>query len=414
MPFQDHRRRIVRTVILRPTLAVDTPAFGIRHSRIPAFPAVAIPAFPHSRIPAFPGSRLPVPGSRFPLLYAVVMELGITTFGDRFPDPATGHLVSEEQRMRDLLEEVRLADQVGLDVYAVGEHHRPDFIVSAPAVVLAAAAAQTSRIRLASAVTVLSSDDPVRVYQQFATLDLISGGRAEIIAGRGSFIESYPLFGQDLQDYDALFAEKLDLLLRVRDHERVTWRGRHRPAIDDRGVHPRAVQQPLPVWVGVGGTPASAERAGLLGLPMTLAIIGGVPARFRPFVDLHQDAARRAGHGRPPLAVNSHGYVAATSQQAADEFFPPYEVAMSGIGRERGWPPMTRAAFDAMREPNGALFVGSAQQVTEKILRQQEILGFDRFLLHVSVGTLPHAQVMKAIELFGTEVAPAVRRALAA
>jgi probable LLM family oxidoreductase len=342
------------------------------------------------------------------------MELGITTFGDRFPDPATGHLLSEEQRLRDLLEEVVLADEVGLDVYAVGEHHRADFVVSSPAVVLAAAAARTSRIRLASAVTVLSSDDPVRVYQQFATVDLISGGRAEIIAGRGSFIESYPLFGQDLNDYDALFAEKLDLLLRVRATERVTWHGRHRPAIDDRGVYPRAVQHPLPVWVGVGGTPASAERAGRLGLPMTLAIIGGMPARFRPFVDLHQDSARLAGHGPLPVAVNSHGYVAASSQQAADEFFPPYAVAMTGIGRERGWPPMTRNAFDAMRAPDGALFVGSPQQVTEKILRQQAILGFDRFLMHISVGTMPHAEVMRAIELFGKEVAPAVRRALAA
>ncbi|WP_291981363.1 LLM class flavin-dependent oxidoreductase [Luteitalea sp.] len=340
------------------------------------------------------------------------MELGLTTFGDRFADPHTGRLVSEAQRMRDLLEEVVLADEVGLDVYAIGEHHRSDFIVSAPAVVLAAAAARTARIRLASAVTVLSSDDPVRVYQQYATVDLISEGRAEIIAGRGSFIESYPLFGQDLGDYDALFAEKLDLLLRVRASERVTWHGRHRPSIDDRGVYPRAVQAPLPVWVGVGGTPASADRAGRLGLPMTLAIIGGMPARFRPFVDLHQDAAARAGHPRPRLAINSHGYVAETSQQAADEFFPPYEVAMSGIGRERGWPPMTRDAFEAMRAPHGALFVGSAAEVTDKILRQREILGFDRFLLHVSVGTLPHAQVMKAIELFGTQVAPAVRQAL--
>jgi probable LLM family oxidoreductase len=342
------------------------------------------------------------------------MELGITTFGDRFPDPRSGHLVSEAQRVSDLLEEIVLADQAGLDVYAIGEHHRRDFVVSAPAVVLAAAAARTSRIRLASAVTVLSSDDPVRVYQQYATLDLISGGRAEIIAGRGSFIESYPLFGQDLNDYDAIFAEKLDLLLRVRAHERVTWRGRFRSAIDDRGVYPRALQDPLPVWVGVGGTPASAERAGRLGLPMTLAIIGGMPARFRPYVDLHRDAAERAGLAPPPLAINSHGYVAATSQQAADEFFPPYEVAMTGIGRERGWSPMTREAFEAMREPHGALFVGSAAEVTDKILRQQEILGFHRFLLHVSVGTLPHAQVMKAIEMFGTEVAPAVRRALAA
>ena len=342
------------------------------------------------------------------------MELGITTFGDRFPDPATGHLMSEEQRMRELLAEIRLADEVGLDVYAVGEHHRRDFVVSAPAVVLAAAAAQTQRIRLASAVTVLSSDDPVRVYQQYATLDLISSGRAEIIAGRGSFIESYPLFGQDLHDYDALFAEKLELLLKVRDDEIVTWRGRHRPSIDARGVYPRAVQEPLPVWVGVGGTPASADRAGRLGLPMTLAIIGGMPARFRPFVDLHRDAARAAGHPQPRLAVNSHGFVAATSQQAADTFFPSYAVAMSQIGAERGWPPMTREAFDAMREPQGALFVGSTQQVVDKILRMREILEFDRFLMHVSVGTMPHADVMRAIELFGTEVAPAVRRAAAA
>jgi probable LLM family oxidoreductase len=342
------------------------------------------------------------------------MELGITTFGDRFPDPGTGHLVSEAQRMRDLLDEITLADQVGLDVYAVGEHHRRDFVVSAPAVVLAAAAAQTTRIRLSSAVTVLSSDDPVRVYQQFATLDLVSRGRAEIIAGRGSFIESYPLFGQDLHDYDALFAEKLDLLLQVRAHETVSWQGRHRPSIEARGVYPRAVQDPLPIWVGVGGTPASADRAGRLGLPMILAIIGGMPARFRPFVDLHHDAARRAGHARPPLAINVHGYVAEASQQAAAEFFGPYAIAMSTIGAERGWPPMSRDAYDAMREPHGALFVGSPQQVIEKILRQQEILGFDRFLLHISVGTMPHAQVLKAIELFGTVVAPAVRRAIAA
>lgn len=340
------------------------------------------------------------------------MELGITTFGDRFADPLTGHLVSELQRMQDLLEEIVLAEQVGLDVHAVGEHHRRDFVVSAPAVVLAAAAARTSRIRLASAVTVLSSDDPVRVYQQFATVDLISRGRAEIIAGRGSFIESYPLFGQDLADYDALFAEKLDLLLRVRAQEHVTWHGRHRPPIDERGVYPRAVQEPLPVWVGVGGTAASAERAGRLGLPMTLAIIGGMPARFRTFVDLHQEAAQRAGHARPRLAINVHGYVADDARLAAQQFFPPYEVAMSGIGRERGWPPMTRQAFEAMREPHGALFVGSVAQVTDKILQQREILGFDRFLMHISVGTMPHSQVMRAIELFGTEVAPAVRRAL--
>ena len=299
------------------------------------------------------------------------MELGITTFGDRFPDPHTGHLVSEQERMRDLLEEIALADQVGLDVYAVGEHHRRDFVVSAPAVVLAAAAARTSRIRLASAVTVLSSDDPVRVYQQYATVDLISSGRAEIIAGRGSFIESYPLFGQDLARLRrAVCREAGPAAAGPRPGARDL--ARPAPAADRR---PRRLSTRRPGPAARLGRrrrhAASAERAGRLGLPMTLAIIGGMPARFRPYVDLHQEAAERAGHARPRLAINSHGYVAATSQQAADEFFPPYEVAMTGIGRERGWPPMSREAFEAMREPHGALFVGSAAQVIDKILRQR-------------------------------------------
>ena len=339
------------------------------------------------------------------------MELGVTTFAERTPDPATGETVIQHQRVRDLLEEIELADEVGLEVFGVGEHHRADFVVSSPAVVLAAAAARTRRIRLTSAVTVLSSDDPVRVFQDFATLDLLSEGRAEIMAGRGSFIESFPLFGYDLEDYDELFAEKLDLLLALREHERVTWSGRHRPPLQDAEVHPRPLQEPLPVWVAVGGTPQSVVRAAVLGLPLALAIIGGAPARFAPLVELYREAARQAGHDPAalPVGVHSHGYVADTSQRAADEFFPSYAQVMTQLGRERGWPAMTRRAYEQLRGPGGALLVGSAQEVTEQVLEQHELLGLDRFLLHVSVGTMPHAQVMRAIELFGTEVAPAVR-----
>ncbi|WP_217914662.1 LLM class flavin-dependent oxidoreductase [Miltoncostaea marina] len=342
------------------------------------------------------------------------MELGVYTFAELTPDPATGRVVGPAERLRDLLEEIELADQVGLDVFGVGEHHRPDFAVSAPAVVLAAAAARTSRIRLTSAVSVLSSDDPVRVFQDFATLDLLSGGRAEVMAGRGSFIESFPLFGQDLQDYDDLFAEKLELLLAVREEERVTWAGRHRAPIDGRGVYPRPLQRPLPVWVAVGGTPASVVRAGALGLPMALAIIGGQPARFAPFAELHRRAADEAGRPRPALGVNSHGYVADTSQRAADEAYRPFATMMDRIGRERGWSPMTRSQFDASVGLHGANVVGSPEQVAEKILFQHRIFGHDRFLIQFSVGTLPHRQVMRAIELFGTEVAPVVRREVAA
>ena len=303
-------------------------------------------------------------------------------------DPQTGVALAPDVRMRHLIEEIELADQVGLDVFGVGEHHRPDYSVSAPAVVLAAAAVRTTRIRLTSAVTVLSSDDPVRVFQQFATVDLLSGGRAEIMAGRGSFIESYPLFGQDLRDYDALFAEKLDLLMRLRDPERITWSGVHRPAIDDRGVYPRPVQDRLPIWVAVGGTPASAVRAGTLGLPMALAIIGGVPDRFAPFAELYRNAGARAGHdpSRLPLGINSLGFVADTSQRAADTFFPYYAAAMNTVGRERGWVPIGRAEFDAMRGPQGALVVGSPQEVADKILREHEIFGNQRFLLQMSIG----------------------------
>ena len=343
------------------------------------------------------------------------MEIGLYTFAERTPDPHTGHLVSAEQRLRDLLEEIELADQLGLDVFGVGEHHRPDYVVSSPAVILAAAAARTSRIRLTSAVTVLSSDDPVRVFQDFATLDLLSGGRAEIMAGRGSFIESFPLFGYDLQDYDELFAEKLELLLALRGDERVTWSGRHRAPLDGLEVHPRPLQDPLPVWVAVGGTPQSVVRAATLGLPMALAIIGGAPERFVPMVELYRETARRAGHDPTslPVSINSHGFIAATSLQAADDAFPPYLDVMGRIGRERGWPPPTRARFDAERSPRGALLVGDPQEVIDKILFEHELFGHQRFLMQMSVGTMPHDKLMRSIELYGTVVAPAVKRALA-
>ena len=343
------------------------------------------------------------------------MQIGVYTFAENTPDPRTGHMMSAEQRLRDLMEEIELADQVGLDVFGVGEHHRPDFVVSAPAVVLAAAAMRTKRIRLTSAVTVLSSDDPVRVFQDFATLDLLSGGRAEIMAGRGSFIESFPLFGYDLQDYDELFAEKLELLLALRDATTVTWKGKHRAPLQGRGVYPRPKQEPLPIWIAVGGTPESVVRAGTLGLPLALAIIGGEPARFAPLVELYRNAGRRAGHDPAKLAVsiNSHAYVADTSERAADEFFPGYATMMNRIGRERGWAPMERQSFDALRTLRGALVVGNPEEVVEKILYQHQLFGHQRFMAQMSVGTMPHAQVMRSIELLGTEVAPVVRKELA-
>jgi probable LLM family oxidoreductase len=341
------------------------------------------------------------------------MELGIYTFGEVTPDPTTGRTISARQRLRDLIAEIELADRVGLDVFGVGEHHRPDFVVSAPAVVLAAAAERTERIRLTSAVNVLSSDDPVRVFQQFATLDLLSAGRAEIMAGRGSFIESFPLFGYDLEKYDELFAEKLELLLELRQGERVTWSGRQRPALSGQGVYPRPLQDPLPVWIAVGGTPQSVVRAGTLGLPMALAIIGGQPERFAPLAELHRRAARQAGHDTPPLSINSHGFLADTSQEAADLAFPAFKTTMDRIGRERGWPPLSRDQFEASLTLRGANFVGSPAEVIEKILFQHEIFGHQRCLLQFSVGTLPHDRIMRSIELFGTEVAPAVRQELA-
>lgn len=341
-------------------------------------------------------------------------ELGISTFLEATADPKTGKPFPHDERLRNAVEEIVLADQVGLDVYGIGEHHRVDYAGSAPAIVLAAAAAMTKRIRLTSAVTVLSSDDPVRVYQSFATLDGISNGRAEIMAGRGSFIESFPLFGYSLNDYDELFEEKLELLLAIRQSEKVTWRGGHRPAIRDLGVYPRAVQQPLPVWIASGGNPESAVRAGALGLPIAFAIIGGMPERFAPLVELYRKAAAKAGHDPQLLqvATHSHGFVADSTQEAADLFFPPTQAQMNVIGRERGWPPYTRASFDAARSLQGALYVGDPEFVAEKIVLLRKQLGVTRFFLHVNVGTMPHREVLRAIELLGTRVAPIVRREL--
>jgi probable LLM family oxidoreductase len=342
------------------------------------------------------------------------MELGIYTFAELTADPATGKKISAHQRMIDLMEEVTLAEQVGLDVFAVGEHHRPDYIVSSPAVVLGAAAARTTKIKLSSAVTVLSSDDPVRVFQDFSTIDLLSGGRAELMVGRGSFIESFPLFGYDLRDYDALFSEKLDLLLKINAQEKVTWQGKHRPSIQNSGIYPRPHQDKLPIWIAIGGTPESIARAAMLGLPMALAIIGGTPDRFAPHVNFYRETAQEAGHAMDSLqvSINSHTYIADTSQRAADEFYPSYADTMSRIGRERGWPPMDREHYEMMREPTGSLLVGSPQQVIDKILYEHELFKHTRFLAQMSVGTMPHAQMMRSIELFGTQVAPAVRRAL--
>jgi probable LLM family oxidoreductase len=333
------------------------------------------------------------------------MELGVATFADL----SSG--VSPEQRMRDLMEEVRLADELGLDVFAIGEHHRPDFLISSPATALAAAAMITKQIRLSSAVTVLSSDDPVRVFQAFAEVDLLSGGRAEIMAGRGSFIESFPLFGYDLKDYDELFAEKLDLLLRIRESTQVTWSGRLRAPLDNAGVWPRPVQDPLPIWVAVGGSPESVVRAGALGLPLTLAIIGGQPERFVPLVDLYREAASAAGHDpeQTKVAINTHAFVGETSAQADAAFAAPYLAMMNRIGRERGWPPSGKAEYEALRSPRGAVAAGSPEQVAEKILFEHELFGHQRYIGQMSVGAVEHRDVLRSLELFGTEVAPVVR-----
>lgn len=344
----------------------------------------------------------------------MTIEIGISTFLEALPNPASGKAVSHDERLRQAIEEIVLADQVGLDVYGIGEHHRADYAASAPAVVLAAAAGLTKRIRLTSAVTVLSSDDPVRVYQSFSTLDAVSNGRAEIMAGRGSFIESFPLFGYKLDDYEELYEEKLELLLKIRESEKVTWRGGHRPAIHNLGVYPRSVQNPLPVWIASGGTPESAIRAGMLGLPIVFAIIGGMPERFAPLVDLYKRAAAKAGHNPDtlPIATHSHGFIADTEEQACSLFFPAVQEQMNVIGRERGWAPYTRDSFDSARSLRGALYVGDPEYVAEKIVLLRRNLGVTRFFLHVDVSAVPHREVLRAIELLGTKVAPIVRKAL--
>lgn len=339
------------------------------------------------------------------------MEIGLSTFVETTPDVKTGEIKSHAERIREVVEEIVLADRVGLDVFGVGEHHREDYAASAPAIILAAAASQTKKIRLTSAVTVLSSNDPVRVFQDFATVDAISNGRAEIMAGRGSFIESFPLFGYDLKDYNELFDEKLELLLNITKSEKVTWRGGHRPAIQNLGVYPRSVQDPLPVWIASGGTPESVARAGYLGLPLVLAIIGGRPIQFEPLVRLYKRAAAKAGHDPSKLTVasHSHGFIAEDTESAADKFFPSTQYAMNKLGRERGWGPYDRASFDYARSFEGALYVGDPRTVADKIIFLRKNVGITRFMLHVPVGSMPHNDVMRAIELLGKEVAPMVR-----
>src|SRR6266704_1532251 len=342
------------------------------------------------------------------------MQVGIDSFAAAFDENSGA--VNPAERLRQLVQQIEHADEVGLDAFGVGEHHRREFLDSAPAVILAAASARTNRIRLTSAVTVLSAADPVRVFQSFATLDLLSQGRAEMIVGRGSSIEAFPLFGFRLEDYDSLFAEKLDLLLKIRDNEHVQWSGRFRPALTGQGVYPRPVQNPLPIWLGVGGTPESFARAGELGLPLMVAIIGGETRRFRPLIDLYRDAGERAGHAPDRLKVGVHslGYVATTTQQAADDFFPGYARAFTDVGKERGWRPVTRADFDAQRGPYGALLIGDPDEVVDKIIRHDEALGgISRITFQMNASSLPHAKLMRAIELLGTHVAPALRQEVA-
>ncbi|CAN7669409.1 Atu2307/SP_0267 family LLM class monooxygenase [Paenibacillus sp. LjRoot56] len=343
------------------------------------------------------------------------MEIGVDTFVETTPDVQTGETISHAERLRQVVEEIVLADKVGLDIFGVGEHHRKEFGDSATAVILAAAAAVTQRIRLTSSVTVLSAADPVRLFQQFATLDGISNGRAEIIAGRGSMVDAFPLFGYDLKDYEVLFEEKLELLLKLRDSEKVTWKGGHRPAFTNLGVYPRPVQDPLPIWLGSGGNSESVIRAGVLGLPLVLAIIGGSPLQFAPLVPLYKKAATRAGHDASKLkiAVHSLGFVAESTSLAVDKYFPPTQASFNYFGKERGWGHYSRASFDAASSLEGALYVGDSETVANKIIHMYKHLGFSRFFLHLPVGTMPHEDVMKAIELLGTEVAPRVREEVA-
>ena len=338
------------------------------------------------------------------------MQVGIDSFAAAFDE--TSRAVNPSERLQDLVKQIERADQVGLDAFGVGEHHRRDFLDSAPAVILGAAAARTQRIRLTSAVTVLSAADPVRVFQEFATLDLLSQGRAEMVVGRGSFVEAFPLFGLRLEDYDSLYAEKLDLLLKIRDNEHVHWSGEYRPPLTGQGVYPRPLQNPLPIWVGVGGTPQSFVRAGVLGLPLMVAIIGGETRHFRPLIDLYREAGRRAGHSPDQLKVGIHslGYVAETTQQAADDFFPGYARAFTDVGKERGWRPVTRADFDAQRGSQGALIIGDPDEVVKKIVRHSKALGgISRITFQMNAASLPHVKFMRAIELIGTQVAPTLR-----
>lgn len=342
------------------------------------------------------------------------MEIGLMTFADMQPETLPGRGINGYQRIKDLLEEIQLADQLGLDVFGVGEHHRPDYAVSSPAVILAAASMITKNIKLASAVTVLSSDDPVRVFQSFATVDLLSGGRAEIIAGRGSFIESFPLFGHDLKDYDELFIEKLNLLLKLNKNEKISWKGKHRSSFDSLGVYPRPYQKEIPIWLAAGGTPASAVRAGKLGLPLMLAIIGGMPEQFVSFVNLYKETSKKTGKSTDQLqmGINNHVYIGTDSQKAADEFYPYYAEMMGRVGRERGWPPLTRQQYEQSRSPKASLMVGGVQEIIDKILYEHELFGNTRFMAQASVGNVPHKMVMRSIELFGNKVAPVVRKAI--
>jgi probable LLM family oxidoreductase len=342
-------------------------------------------------------------------------EVGIYSFVELTPDLATGKTLPAATRLDNLMETIELADQVGLDVFGIGEHHRHEFLASSPVVLLAAAAARTKRIRLTSAVTVLSSDDPVRVFQNFATLDLLSHGRAEIMAGRGSFTESFPLFGYDLRDYDSLFAEKLELLLTLRESEKVSWSGKHRSALQNQGIYPRPYQEAIPVWVAVGGTPNSVVRAGVLGLPLAIAIIGGMPENFGPLVQLYREAARQAGHDPAQLAVsiNSHGFIADNTQEAIEAYYPSASILMNKIGRERGWGPITRQQLEGARTLRGADFVGTPDEIIEKILFQHQIFGHQRLLLQLGLGTIEHSKMLRAIELLGTKVAPVVREEIA-
>src|SRR5437867_11310555 len=341
------------------------------------------------------------------------VQVGIDSFAAAYTD--TSLAVSPSDRLREMLEEIEYADKIGLDVYGIGEHHRKDYLDSAPAIILGAAAARTHRIRLTSAVTVLSAADPVRVFQNFATLDLLSQGRAEMVVGRGSFIEAFPLFGLKLEDYDSLFAENLDLLLKIRENEHVTWVGKHRPALSGQGVYPRPLQNPLPIWLGVGGTPESFVRAGALGLPLMVAIIGGETHRFRPLIDLYREAGRRAGHSPDQLKVGIHslGYIAETTQKAADDFYPGYARAFTEVGKERGWHAVTRADFDAQRGPKGALIIGDPAEVVEELVRHSKSLGgISRITFQMNAASLPHVKLMRAIELLGARVAPALREEL--